>query len=386
MRIFYDNGLIVETDNFKFLLDPRVNADFQSANLVLVTHGHGDHISGLLGAEEGKRVGASRITHEIARLARERKERKLLENIVDLDRRVGIKTEKYSIKAYDAGHCMGSLQFKIDTGEQLIGYTGDINFCESMTERKADVMDCDILVIEATFGSEEYIFPEREELNSEILEYVEKTVSNGVPIVLTGYSLGKCQELTRLISRGLGYEVLVSKQIFEFNRIFERFKYELGKYVEIDSEEGREILEGGKGVILLPQFGLSKDAPRRVAKSLNLSKIPRIAVCTGWAVNRSFFFSMQQAYDIDAAFPLSAHADFNQLLEYVSAVEPSQVYTTFGNPVRLAKEIKRRLKINAQPVVNRMQQTLDVYTVNQEPQINMKTTRGKSEEMSEKSK
>jgi putative mRNA 3-end processing factor len=380
MRIFYDSGLIVETDDFKFLLDPRVNADFQSANLVLVTHGHGDHISGLLGAEEKKRVGASRITHEITRLAREKRERKVLENTVYLDRNFGIKTEKLSIEAYDAGHCMGSLQFKMDTGEQLIGYTGDINFCESMTERKADIMDCDVLVIEATFGSEEYVFPEREELNAEILDYVEKNVSNGVPLVLMGYSLGKCQELTRLIAKGLGYDVLVSKQIFEYNRIFEHFKYELGKYVEVDSEKGREILQEGKGVILLPQFGLSQDTPGRLAKSLNLTKIPKIALCTGWAVNRSFFFSMQQAYGIDAAFPLSSHADFNQLLEYVSAVEPVQVYTTFGNPVRLAKEIKKRLKINAQPVMNRMQQTLDVYTVNQEPQITIKSESRKSEE------
>ncbi|MEM2145531.1 MAG: hypothetical protein QW279_09230, partial [Candidatus Jordarchaeaceae archaeon] len=291
-------------------------------------------------------------------------------------------TEKFSIGAYDAGHCMGSLQFKIDTGEQLIGYTGDINFCESMTERKAEVMDCDVLVIEATFGSEEYIFPEREELDSEILEYAEKNVSNGIPVVFLGYSLGKSQELTRLISKGLGYDILVSKQIFEFNKIFERFKYELGKYVELDSEEGKEILEGGKAVILLPQSILGKDAPRRVAKILNLTKLPKIALCTGWAANRSFIFSMQQAYDIDAAFPLSSHADFNQLLEYVSAVEPSQVYTTFGNPVRLAKEIKRRLKINAQPVMNRMQQTLDVYKVDQEPRMIIKTETGKSEEKS----
>lgn len=382
MRIFYDNGLVVDTENFKFLLDPRGDANFQSANLVLVSHGHGDHISGLLTVEEKMRVGASKITHEIARLVGENKGKKLLGNIIYLDRRFGIKTEKFSIEAYDAGHCMGSLQFKIDTGEHLIGYTGDINFCESLTERKADIMDCDILVIEATFGSEEYIFPEREELNSEILEYAEKNVSNGIPVVFLGYSLGKCQELTRLISKGLGYDILVSNRIFEFNRIFERFKYELGKYVEIDSEKGREILEGGKAVILLPQFVLAKDTPRRVAKSLNFSKIPKIALCTGWAANRSFIFSMQQAYNIDAAFPLSSHADFNQLLEYVSAVEPSQVYTTFGNPVRLAKEIKRRLKINAQPVMNRMQQTLDVYKVDQEPQIIIKSETRKSEEKS----
>jgi putative mRNA 3-end processing factor len=373
MRIFYDNGLVVDADNFKFLLDPRGNANFQSANLVLVSHGHGDHISGLLTAEKGRRVGASKITHEIARLTGEKKGKEYLENIIYLDKRFGIKTEKFSIEAYDAGHCMGSLQFRIDTGEYLIGYTGDINFCESLTERKAEVMDCDILVIEATFGSEEYIFPEREELNAEILEYAEKNVSNGVPTAFLGYSLGKCQELTKLISKELGYDILVSKQIFEFNRIFELFKYELGKYVEIDSEEGREILEGGKGVILLPQSILGKDTPGRVAKNLNLTKIPKIALCTGWAANRSFISYMQQAYNIDTAFPLSSHADFNQLLEYVSAVEPSQVYTTFGNPVRLAKEIKRRLKINAQPVMNRMQQTLDTYKIDQEPQIIIKS-------------
>ncbi len=379
-RIFYDRGLMIEVDDLNFLFDPRANADFDSANLVLVTHGHRDHISGLLEASEGVRVGASRITHEITRLVREKRERKILENTVYLERNFGLKTDEFSIEAYDAGHCMGSLQFKIDTGEQLIGYTGDINFCESVTERRADVMGCDVLVIEATFGSEEYVFPEREELDAEILDYVERNVSDGIPLILMGYSLGKCQELTRLISRGLGYDVLVSRQIFDFNRIFERYKSGLGKYLQIDSEEGREVIEEGGGVILLPQFRLTKDAPDRLAKSLNLNSLPKIAVCTGWAANRSFFFAMQQAYKIDAAFPLSSHADFNQLLECVSAVEPRQVYTTFGNPVNLAKQIKKRLKINAQPVVNRMQQTLDVYTMNQEPQTTIKTDNQKNEE------
>ncbi|MGQ9720320.1 MAG: MBL fold metallo-hydrolase [Candidatus Jordarchaeum sp.] len=371
-KVFYDRGLVIEVNNLKFLFDPKMNADFNSANLVLVSHGHKDHISGLVEASRGMRVGASRITHEITRLVREKREKKVLENIIYLEREFGIKTEEFSIEAYDAGHCMGSMQFKIDTGEHLIGYTGDINFCESVTERKADVMDCDVLVIEATFGSEEYVFPDREELNAEILDYVERNVSNGIPVILTGYSLGKCQELTRLISKGLGYDVLVSGQIFDFNNIFERYKSGLGKYLQIDSEEGKEVIEEGGGVILLPQFRLTKDAPDRLAKNFNLSTLPNIAVCTGWAINRSFFFAMQQAYNVDAAFPLSSHADFNQLLEYVAAVEPSQVYTTFGNPVNLAKQIRKKLKINAQPVVNRMQQTLDIYTVDQEPQIGTK--------------
>lgn len=371
-RIYYDKGLIVETEGLRFMLDPRANADFQRVELVLVTHGHSDHVSGLVKASGDVRVGASRITHEITKLVRERAERNMLENTILLGREFGIEEDEFSVRAYDAGHCMGSLQFKIDTGEQLIGYTGDINFCKSMTERKADVMDCEILVMEATYGSEEYVFPDREEVYSDVLDYVEDAVSDGIPTILAGYSLGKCQELTRLISRGLRYEVLVSEQIFEFNRIFERFKYPLGKYLCFNSEEGREVLEEGGCVILIPQPVLRENAPERMMKSLNLRTQPRIAVCSGWAVNRSFQFSMRRAYGVDAVFPLSSHADFNQLLDYVRAVEPSQVYTTFGNPVSLAKHIKRKLKIKAQPVVNRRQQTLEAYTVNQEPQITIK--------------
>ncbi|MEM2984092.1 MAG: MBL fold metallo-hydrolase [Candidatus Jordarchaeaceae archaeon] len=377
MRVYYDRGLIIEAEGLKFLLDPRSSADFHSASLVLVSHGHSDHISGLIHASENVRVGASNITHEIARSVRVERDRRFLGNTVLLDRKHCFRTDKYNILAYDAGHCMGSLQFKVDTGEHLIGYTGDLNFCESITERKADVVDCDVLVIEATFGSEEYVFPEREEIISEILAYVERNVSDGVPVVLLGYSLGKCQELTSLISKGLGYDVLVPKQIFEFNKIFERYKTGLGKYFEIESEEGREILEGNKYVLLLPPSYLGRNAPERLAKAFNLTKPPKVAICTGWAAKNSFFFSMQQAYNIDAAFPLSSHADFNQLLEYVSAVEPSTVYTTFGNPVNLAKQIKKRLKIKAQPVVNKMQQTLETYSINQEPQITLKTDANK---------
>ena len=57
-----------------------------------------------------------------------------------------------------------------------------------------------------------------------------------------------------------------------------------------------------------------------------------------------------RSYGLDAQFPLSDHADFDDLLRFVDACRPKRVYTVFSHPVDLAKEIERRLRIPAEPL------------------------------------
>src|SRR6185369_523996 len=52
----------------------------------------------------------------------------------------------------------------------------------------------------------------------------------------------------------------------------------------------------------------------------------RTAILTGWAVDPN----ARYRYQCDAAFPLSDHADFPDLLELVKRVRPKKVYTLHG--------------------------------------------------------
>ena len=64
----------------------------------------------------------------------------------------------------------------------------------------------------------------------------------------------------------------------------------------------------------------------------------RTAVLTGWAVEPGSRFR----YGCDAAFPLSDHADYEDLLRYVELVKPRRVLTLHGFAAEFAADLRRR--------------------------------------------
>ena len=71
----------------------------------------------------------------------------------------------------------------------------------------------------------------------------------------------------------------------------------------------------------------------------------RVAVLTGWAVDPNCRFR----YHAHAAFPLSDHADYSDLVEFVKAVSPKKVYTLHGFAAEFAHDL-RQLGYDAQPL------------------------------------
>src|SRR6185369_5540614 len=69
----------------------------------------------------------------------------------------------------------------------------------------------------------------------------------------------------------------------------------------------------------------------------------RLAVLTGWAVDPS----CRYRYGADAAFPLSDHADFPDLVELVKQVAPRKVFTLHGFAADFARHL-RELGFDAQ--------------------------------------
>ena len=64
----------------------------------------------------------------------------------------------------------------------------------------------------------------------------------------------------------------------------------------------------------------------------------RTAVLTGWAVDPNCRFR----YQTDAAFPLSDHADFTDLVEFVKRVAPKRIFTLHGFAADFAATLRAR--------------------------------------------
>src|SRR5205823_8905666 len=59
---------------------------------------------------------------------------------------------------------------------------------------------------------------------------------------------------------------------------------------------------------------------------------------TGWAVDPGAIYR----YQVDAAFPLSDHADYTDLIRYVELVKPERVLTLHGFAAEFARDLRER--------------------------------------------
>ena len=64
----------------------------------------------------------------------------------------------------------------------------------------------------------------------------------------------------------------------------------------------------------------------------------RVAMISGWAVEPNAVYR----YQVDAAFPLSDHADYDDLLRYVELVQPKRVLTLHGFAAEFARDLRER--------------------------------------------
>jgi Cft2 family RNA processing exonuclease len=216
------------------------------------------------------------------------------------------------IELFPSGHILGSAQIMIEKGGVTLVYTGDFKLRRCWTAEKAEIKECDILIMESTFGLPHYIFPSRREVEKEIVSFVEDNLSHNRTPVILAYTLGKAQEAMKLLGNR-GFKLSVHGSICKLASVYEEFGVKFRNYLPYSPEnlDGRVLI-----------------APPRAKNSRMILDIPRkrTALLTGWAVDSG----AKNWHGADKLFPLSDHADFSELLEYVKKANPAKVYTVHG--------------------------------------------------------
>jgi len=241
------------------------------------------------------------------------------------------------VKALDAGHMLGSAQFLIETPNKSILYTGDINCIDTLTTKAAEPEHCDILVIEATYGSPQYRFPSRETVYAEIVEWAVDTIKQGRIPCLHVYAAGKAQEVVRLFNVYTHLPVIVNPRLDGVNETYHRSGVPLD-WFSSDSRDGKTILEKDPCVYLTTPSDRAHIG-RRFSR----------AYATGWALS---------LHSRITAFPLSSHADFDQLISFVKACDPEQVFVFTGFAEDLRRALGSKLGLDARAVPSYLQRTL----------------------------
>ncbi|MCX8189820.1 MAG: MBL fold metallo-hydrolase [Candidatus Diapherotrites archaeon] len=323
MDILWKKGLLL-SDGISLAID------CSYAEHSIVTHAHTDHVFSSKGAVIGSEETLRLIEKEKSRFARKK------------PLKIGERTElgSFEISLKNSGHILGSAQVYIDASER-IAITSDFKLQDSLITEGAEILQCDALVIETTFGLPEYVFPEREKVYQEFASWANKQLASGHYLILSGYALGKAQELTAFANEYLGASPVVHEEVYKNNQIYEEFGVKLGTYFKLD----HNLRESN--VLILPPSLCSTHLFQAVEYSIG--KKVASAKASGWPYKGCF----------DKIFPLSDHADFDQLITYVKESGAKQVYTMHGFSREFAQHIRHRFGINTKQLdINSQQKAL----------------------------
>lgn len=224
---------------------------------------------------------------------------------------------------YPAGHIVGSAQLLASHNGAHVLYSGDFKLQPNDAAEQIVVPHADVLIMETTFGHPRYAFPPRAQVVAEMAAWCDGCLAEGITPVLLGYSLGKGQEILAALA-DRGYTFVLHDALYQMTRIAEELGVMFPPYQRWTSGMG-------EGCVVL--------CPPHLRKWI-VPKLPpcRTAIVSGWAIDPSARFR----YGTHAAFCLSDHADYQDLLTYVERVQPARILTVHGSASDFAAELRRR--------------------------------------------
>jgi len=306
IEVRYDRGVYLPI--YDLWLDP-----WEAKRFAFVSHAHSDHIA------PHKEIILSERT---ARLLQARMPGSRTEHILPFgeERRV----HEVDLLLLPAGHIFGSAQlFLSNQGETLL-YTGDFKLRHGKSAEAAEWRPADTLIMETTFGLPRYQFPPTAHVIAQIVAFCREAIEDSAVPVLLGYSLGKAQEILCSLD-GAGLTPMLHGSVYQMTRIYEQFGRSFCEYVRYNRNDvaGRVLI-----------------CPPSASHSPMIQKIPRkrVAMISGWAVDPNAAYR----YQVDAAFALSDHADYNDLIRYVDLVQPKRVFTLHGFASEFARDLRER--------------------------------------------
>ncbi|MBD3381259.1 MAG: hypothetical protein GF404_03575 [candidate division Zixibacteria bacterium] len=305
MNLTFNNG--IEIEGLEFLLDAHRKAEYS-----FVSHAHTDHI-----ANHGKILA----TPETILFFRQRYKKPATRA---LGYRQKTKLNGFEIELRPSGHILGGAQIRLTAGDLKIVYTGDFKLQRGVTAPVGDVLKSDILIMESTYGSKQYVFPRRDRVIDQLISFVQKCLlSNQVPVILA-YSLGKSQEAVKVLG-DFGFEVYAEDNVYKFCKLYEKCGVKFENLFPLGKQDYK-----GKVVVFPPYFKKYRDLFRKIYRK-------RVCFLSGWALDNSSRFRTSA----DLTLPLSDHADYNELLEYVEKSDPKKIFTLHGFP-EFAEDLRRR--------------------------------------------
>ncbi|CEK10534.1 ligase-associated DNA damage response exonuclease [Legionella hackeliae] len=213
-----------------------------------------------------------------------------------------------------AGHVLGSAQIVLEYDHNRVIISGDYKRRFDPTCMPFEALNCDTFITEATFGLPVFKHPPIEHELNKLLHSLETFSTCHLVGV---YPLGKCQRLIKSL-RIINYQepIYLHGALIKLCQLYETFGVKLGELRLANTLDTKSA--AGK-IVLCPPSSLNDRWTRRFGESIK-------AQASGWMQIRAR--AKQKA--IDLPLIISDHADWPELVQTMTEVNPYEIWVTHG--------------------------------------------------------
>ena len=323
------NGLLTSTDAGlyceagDFFVDPNTPVD-----RAVVTHAHGDHARRGSGAYLTSAEGKSVLRHRMNEGA-----------VIDtLPYGEEIDLNGVRLSFHPAGHVRGSAQVRLEYGGEVWVVTGDFKVTPDPTCTPFELVPCDVLITECTFGLPIYRWPDPDAVFDQINRWWRKNREEGLTSVLFGYSFGKAQRLLAGVDASIG-PIYTHGAVEKMTETYRQDGVDLPATTYVSDENAPD--DWSKALVV---------APSHAGGSRWMQRFDPVS--TGFASGWMRIRGNKRRRSLDRGFVLSDHADWPHLNDVIRDSGAETVYVTHGNNDTFARWLQEN-GIDAHPLALR---------------------------------
>ena len=313
------NGLLTRSPNGlycpegDFYIDPH-----RPVERAIVTHAHGDHArrgsEAYLTATEGEAV----LRHRLPAGA----------SVETLPYGESLTLGGVRVSLHPAGHVRGSAQVRLEYEGEVWVVTGDFKVAPDPTCSPFELVPCDVLITECTFGLPIYRWPDPSDVFDQINCWWESNQKKGLTSVLFGYSFGKAQRLLAGVDPSIG-PIYTHGAVEKMTQTFREDGVDLPPTTYVSEDAAPE--DWSQALVV---------APSSAGGSRWMQRFDPVS--TGFASGWMRIRGNKRRRSLDRGFVLSDHADWPNLNEVIEKSGAEKVWVTHGNNDSFARWLREK--------------------------------------------